>query len=161
MNEAERVHVRLLGHEPHARAYDVDAASRFPDCWRARIYAAHPMDCAFASRAMSSVVNALGTAKGVVFISLEDETGISNAIVNRALRTSASADYPGSFPDHRRSRAAERRHDSHPRRADGASPCRRHGWRRITRLSLSPQAGDPRCKHPFLSRNFIIIIDLR
>ena len=50
-----------------------------------------------------------GTAKGYVFISLEDETGISNAIVAPPLSEPAASSSPRAcIPDHRRQTPARR-----------------------------------------------------
>jgi error-prone DNA polymerase len=86
MNEHERIHADYTGTSLTLARHTMSLLRpQLPDCWRAA-------DLRKASdgvriRTAGNVIcrQRPGTAKGVVFISLEDETGISNAIVQSSL----------------------------------------------------------------------------
>ena len=84
-----------------------------------------------------------GTAKGFVFLTLEDETGISNVIVRPDLfdRERMTVD-PPAVPDRRRRAAAPGRRDVGARRA-GRGHVRRSGGRRARLLLKGRPEGRP------------------
>ena len=81
-----------------------------------------------------------GTAKGFVFLTLEDETGISNVIVRPDLVRSAADDRrPSALPDRGRRAAASGRRDLGARRTRGRHVRRRGGGRARFLLKGRPE----------------------
>jgi error-prone DNA polymerase len=86
MSEPERVYADYSGLSLTLGKHTMSLLrSRLPDCWRASDLRSAPDGTRIRTAGNVICRQRPGTAKGVVFISLEDETGISNSIVQSAL----------------------------------------------------------------------------
>jgi error-prone DNA polymerase len=86
MNPIERIHADYAGTQLTLASHPMALLrTQHPDVWRAAdlVQARHGMRVRIGGNVICR--QRPGTAKGVVFISLEDETGIANAIVTAAL----------------------------------------------------------------------------
>jgi error-prone DNA polymerase len=82
MNEHERVHADYSGTSLTLARHTMSLLRPgLPDCWRASDLRTAPDGTRIRTAGNVICRQRPGTAKGVVFISLEDETGISNSIV--------------------------------------------------------------------------------
>ncbi len=135
---------RLRNDEPDDRpASDEVAARAIAECWRASdlAQARHGSTVQIAGNVICR--QRPGTAKGFVFISLEDETGVSNAIVTPDLFEKMAP------PDYRRAVSADRRRSAKLRRrgadqsaANSPARARPIGRQRIARFSLRVRMGE-------------------